>query len=216
MRTLRASAVLLLVVLAAAALAAATSPTTAASSARTTTSASAATPPPVPDPPEGVGAGPARPSALRRLDDSNFEKETQAATGSTTGDWFVCFVSEACYLCPQLRPTWEAVATELQGRVNVAEVDGDYNRGTARRFNVTKYPTILLIRRGSYYPYDDFRTVRPLVEFATGRYTNVKAVPVKPEPTLWSGPERPVRRSFCACAPDAAGRGMQGPCAGQV
>ncbi len=47
---------------------------------------------------------------VKELNDNTFEHQTQAATGATTGDWFVLFVKDECPECELLRARWEALA----------------------------------------------------------------------------------------------------------
>ena len=59
------------------------------------------------------------------LTDENFEHQTQATTGSTTGDWLILFCDDSKHigLCHELLPIWHELYGELYGRVNVAYVD---------------------------------------------------------------------------------------------
>jgi thioredoxin-like negative regulator of GroEL len=120
--------------------------------------------------------------AVRDLNDDNFEHLTQAATGATTGDWLVMFYRESCSLSSRLTATWEGVASELKGRLNVARVDKGLDGGaTARRFEVSDTPTVLLFRQGKYYKYElDSYTIPDFVNFATNFYRNSKGTPVPP------------------------------------
>ena len=76
------------------------------------------------------------------LTTANFEKETQASTGSTTGDWLVEFYAPWCGHCKKLSPTWESLATNLKGKVNVGKVDVPENRDLGSRFGIKGFPTI--------------------------------------------------------------------------
>ena len=64
-------------------------------------------------------------SILKELNDSNFEHDTQATTGSTTGDWFVrfCDISSHCSTTDESFGVWGKLAEELNRRVSVAYVD---------------------------------------------------------------------------------------------
>jgi hypothetical protein len=82
---------------------------------------------------------------LVELIDDNFEHLTQAATGATTGDWFVQFFRDDCEECEAQRARLEGLACALKGRVNVAMVNKS-NRGavTGRRFSVGSPPSYIL------------------------------------------------------------------------
>nr|CAG4643294.1 EOG090X0856 [Ilyocryptus agilis] len=82
---------------------------------------------------------------VSRLSDETFEHLTQAASGATTGDWFVMFYRDDCDTCMKFRPKWEYIASQLKGRINLAEVN-IMNDGisTGSRFAVEKVPTFLL------------------------------------------------------------------------
>lgn len=113
-----------------------------------------------------------------QLTDLNFEHDTQAASGSTTGDWFVKFYAPWCGHCQRLAPDWEVLAENLQGKVNVAEVDCTENQLTCNRFEIAGYPTLLLFHDGKYYKHSGPRTVEELTTFATSSYSSVEAVTV--------------------------------------
>merc|ERR1719197_1957354 len=85
-------------------------------------------------------------SDVVHLTGDNFEHETQAASGATTGDWLVKFYAPWCSHCKRMEPVWEDVATNLrQGSdnyVNVAKVDCDAHRGIGSRFDIKAFPSI--------------------------------------------------------------------------
>ncbi|XP_060526097.1 thioredoxin domain-containing protein [Cylas formicarius] len=124
--------------------------------------------------------------AVKELTDDTFEHLTQAATGATTGDWFVMFYTNDCVECQRLQASWEAVGAHLKSRVNVARVNrATTGAKTSRRFNVFDVPSFVLFRRGKMYQYhnEDY-DVTSLVSFAQDWYKNVKpeSVPVPKSP----------------------------------
>jgi len=96
----------------------------------------------------------------------NFEHLTQLNSGATTGDWFIKFYAPWCGHCKRLAPTWEEVATDLKGEVNVAKVDVTENRALGKQFGVKGFPTLLLFRRGKMEKYSGARTKEALSEWA--------------------------------------------------
>ncbi|XP_049797665.1 thioredoxin domain-containing protein [Schistocerca nitens] len=118
-----------------------------------------------------------REPAVKELTDDTFEHLTQAASGATTGDWFVMFEGTDCAECGRLMARWEAVGAKLRGRVNVARVD--VNSATARRFSVSRAPTFILFRHGRLYRYNIHKyDIDSFVLFASDWFKNVAAEPV--------------------------------------
>ncbi|EER18508.1 protein disulfide isomerase, putative [Perkinsus marinus ATCC 50983] len=106
-------------------------------------------------------------SKLRILTDETFEHDTQASTGSTTGPWFVMFYAPWCGHCQRLLPTWEDLADEMYGQVNVAAVDITANTEVGSRFTIKRLPTLYMINDGKVYRYGGQRTLEALSEFAS-------------------------------------------------
>jgi thiol-disulfide isomerase/thioredoxin len=101
-------------------------------------------------------------SAVRVLTDVNFEHDTQAVTGSTTGDWFVEFYAPWCGHCKRLEETWEKLASKLAedkeaGEITpiIAKVDGTQAKGLSERFKIqVKWPTASILRtRACHLPF---------------------------------------------------------------
>ncbi|CAH2071351.1 unnamed protein product, partial [Iphiclides podalirius] len=115
--------------------------------------------------------------AVKELTDKIFEHMTQAATGATTGDWFVMFYGASCVECQRLHAVWESVGATLRGRVNVARVDANLaGSNTAKRFKISKLPSFLFFRLGKVYRYDlPKHDVISFVSFAQDWYRNSKA-----------------------------------------
>uniref|UniRef100_A0A1E1WLZ4 Thioredoxin domain-containing protein n=1 Tax=Pectinophora gossypiella TaxID=13191 RepID=A0A1E1WLZ4_PECGO len=118
--------------------------------------------------------------AVKELTDKIFEHITQAATGATTGDWFVMFYGASCVECQRLHAVWEGVGATLRARVNVARIDANLaGANTAKRFKVGKLPAFLFFRLGKVYRYDlPKNDVKSFVAFAQDWYKNAKGEPV--------------------------------------
>ena len=91
------------------------------------------------------------------LTDETFEHDTQATTGSTTGDWFVLFFAPWCGHCKKVKPTWEDLATDLKKQTvkaaSIASVDCTENKDTCQRFGVKGYPTLQYFSHGKMYKF---------------------------------------------------------------
>ncbi|XP_064644978.1 protein disulfide-isomerase A4-like [Lineus longissimus] len=115
------------------------------------------------------------------LNDDNFEHDTQASTGATTGDWFVMFYDSSC---DKLLPRWETLAVSLKGKKPVGRVDKASSPNLVQRLNIQKCPELILFRQGKmhYYelPKDDTKT---LESFALSVYQNAKSGPVPKVPS---------------------------------
>ena len=82
---------------------------------------------------------------VKELSDTSFEHLTQAASGATTGDWFIMFYTSNCVDCQRLNAVWEAVGSNLKTRLNVARIDkGGLGFETAKRFGVKGVPEFML------------------------------------------------------------------------
>jgi len=117
------------------------------------------------------------------LTDGNFEHDTQAATGATTGHWLVDFYAPWCGHCSTLNPIWDELSVQLKGQINVAKVDATANRQVAQRFQIEAYPTIKYFRQGRVYDYNGHRTVEDLKNFVLEDYAKADSVPVPRPPT---------------------------------
>lgn len=126
------------------------------------------------------------------LDDETFEHDTQSATGSTTGDWFVAFTADFCGHCQALLPLWKELADKrpLHG-VNIARVDCGYGWECAR-FNIRSYPTVYLLHDGRMYNYEGQRTVDGFISWLKQPHPSEEGIPVPPPMTavdksIWYG-----------------------------
>ena len=131
-----------------------------------------------------------------KLNDSNFEDITQAATGQTTGKWFINFHSPSCGYCKQLAPTWSAFSEEIRdtsnnigglegGEVLIGSVDVKDNPKLKERFEIMKLPTIMLFaEEGMYkYPPGKERNIDSFIDFSLGGYKKTEKLSVPKGPS---------------------------------
>jgi len=116
---------------------------------------------------------------VQELTDSSFEHLTQAATGATTGDWFVLFYTEECELCHKMTAGLETIACKFRGRGNVARVNKQtYGEKTGRRFELglDNNPNIIFFRLGRMYRYQlEKYDPESMTNFINGFYKNYPA-----------------------------------------
>lgn len=67
---------------------------------------------------------------------------------SSNDIWIVKFGAPWCHHCKLMVPAEQAVAQTLGDKVRFASVDADANRGLARRFGITKLPSIKYFKAG--------------------------------------------------------------------
>ncbi|CAM9579677.1 unnamed protein product [Ectocarpus sp. 12 AP-2014] len=92
------------------------------------------------------------------------------------GTWFVKFYTDWCKHCQRLQPTWEELATELKGKVNVGQVNCDRDYSLCRRFHVAGYPTLVHVHNRRTRVYKKSRGKEALVAFALNGYKKQVAV----------------------------------------
>ena len=86
---------------------------------------------------------------------------------TTTQDpWFIKFYAPWCHHCQALAPNWSQMSKELQGKLNVGEVNCDIETRLCKDARVKGFPTIHFFRGGERVEYDGLRGLGDLVSYA--------------------------------------------------
>ena len=76
--------------------------------------------------------------------DDSFEQAVVNAEVPVVVDYW----AEWCAPCRQIAPALEEIASELEGRVNIAKMNVDENPQTPSKFGVRGIPTLMLFKDG--------------------------------------------------------------------
>lgn len=117
----------------------------------------------------GIAKKPKKPSAAPNplgnsvsLTQESFQK----LVTNTQDPWFVKFYVPWCHHCQDLAPTWQQMSKELQGKLNVGEVNCDVEVRLCKDVHVRAYPTIHFFKGGERVEYDGLRGLGDLVSYA--------------------------------------------------
>ena len=80
--------------------------------------------------------------------------------------WFIKFYAPWCHHCQALAPSWAQMGKELQGKLNIGEVNCDKESRLCKDVHVRAYPTIHFFRGGERVEYNGLRGLGDLVNYA--------------------------------------------------
>lgn len=94
------------------------------------------------------------------------QESFQKLVTNTQDPWFVKFYAPWCHHCQALAPSWLQMSKELQGKLNIGEVNCDAEPRLCKDVRVRAYPTIHFFRGGERVEYDGLRGLGDLVSYA--------------------------------------------------
>ena len=94
------------------------------------------------------------------------QESFQNLVTTTQDPWFVKFYVPWCHHCQNLAPNWLQMSKELQGKLNVGEVNCEIETRLCKDVKVRAYPTIHYFRGGERVEYDGLRALGDLVSYA--------------------------------------------------
>ncbi|KAL8913068.1 MAG: hypothetical protein Q9171_002048 [Xanthocarpia ochracea] len=90
----------------------------------------------------------------------------QKLVTNTQDPWFVKFYAPWCHHCQALAPSWHQMAKEMQGKLNIGDVNCDVESRLCKDVRVKGYPTIHFFRGGERVEYEGLRGLGDLVSYA--------------------------------------------------
>ncbi|KAF2717354.1 protein disulfide isomerase [Polychaeton citri CBS 116435] len=80
--------------------------------------------------------------------------------------WFIKFHTPWCHHCQAMAPNWQAMSRQMQGKLNIGEVNCETEKRLCKDVQVAAYPTIMFMKGGERVEYDGLRGVGDLMSFA--------------------------------------------------
>ncbi|RMZ81459.1 hypothetical protein DV738_g2256, partial [Chaetothyriales sp. CBS 135597] len=90
----------------------------------------------------------------------------QKLVTNSQDSWFIKFYVPWCGHCQNLAPTWAQMAREMEGKLNIGEVNCDESPRLCKDAKVSGYPTIYFFRGGERVEYNGLRGLGDLISFA--------------------------------------------------
>lgn len=90
----------------------------------------------------------------------------QSMVTMTQEPWFIKFYAPWCHHCQAMAPTWVQLAKEMQGKLNVGEVNCDAEKRLCKDARLRGYPTVLFFRGGERVEYDGLRGIGDFIHYA--------------------------------------------------
>lgn len=99
---------------------------------------------------------------MQELDVDKFEKSVT----KSNEPWFIKFYAPWCHHCQALAPTWETLARQMKGKLNVGSVNCDVEKRLCKDVGVHAYPTMLFFHGIEHIEYDGLRGLGDLIHYA--------------------------------------------------
>ncbi|PSR92172.1 thioredoxin-like protein [Coniella lustricola] len=84
----------------------------------------------------------------------------------TQEPWFIKFYAPWCHHCQAMAPSWVQLAKEMEGKLNIGEVNCDVEKRLCKDARLRGYPTILFFRGGERVEYDGLRGIGDFIHYA--------------------------------------------------
>ncbi|KAL7760427.1 hypothetical protein ACKLNR_010517 [Fusarium oxysporum f. sp. zingiberi] len=98
------------------------------------------------------------------LTPENFDK----LVTSSKDPWFIKFYAPWCSHCKAMAPTWQQLAKNMQGKLNIGEVNCEADHKLCTQMGVKAFPTIYFVTGAEKAEYKGLRGVGDFVAYAEG------------------------------------------------
>ncbi|CZR37214.1 hypothetical protein LB506_006499 [Fusarium annulatum] len=98
------------------------------------------------------------------LTPENFDK----LVTSSKDPWFIKFYAPWCSHCKAMAPTWQQLAKNMQGKLNIGEVNCEADHKLCTQMGVKAFPTIYFVTGTEKAEYKGLRGVGDFVAYAEG------------------------------------------------
>ena len=90
----------------------------------------------------------------------------QRLVTATHDPWFIKFYAPWCHHCQAMAPNWQSMAREMQGRLNIGEVNCEIEKRLCKDVRIKGYPTLLYFQAGERVEYEGLRGLGDLIKYA--------------------------------------------------
>ncbi|KAL5348299.1 hypothetical protein ACLOAV_006781 [Pseudogymnoascus australis] len=80
--------------------------------------------------------------------------------------WFVKFYAPWCHHCQTLAPIWTELAKEMEGKLNIGEVNCEEHKALCKEAKINGYPTLAFFSNGERVDYNGLRGLGDLTRWA--------------------------------------------------
>jgi protein disulfide-isomerase len=95
----------------------------------------------------------------------------------TQDPWFIKFYAPWCPHCQAMGPTWEQLAKNMRGKLNIGEVNCDKERRLCKEVHANSYPTLLFFKGGERAEYQGLRGLGDFIQYAESAMDLANGVP---------------------------------------
>lgn len=95
----------------------------------------------------------------------------------TQDPWFIKFYAPWCPHCQDMAPTWEQLAKNMKGKLNIGEVNCDKESRLCKDVGARAFPTILFFKGGERSEYEGLRGLGDFIKYAENAVDLASGVP---------------------------------------